>query len=63
MYIDNELHGNHWSGKELYVVREQVVELVNGEEFLEPVLVGGRAGGIGGMTSGLLLKDRIGGET
>jgi hypothetical protein len=44
------------------VVRERVVELVNGEQFLEPVLLGGRAGG-GGMTSRLLLKDNIGGDT
>jgi hypothetical protein len=60
--VEKTLHGGHWSGKEVYVVRERVVELVNGEEFLEPALVGGRAGG-GGMTSELLLKDNIGGET
>jgi hypothetical protein len=55
--MERILNGTKWLGIPVYVIREQVIYLLSGEEFVEPVLVGARAGG-GGMTAGVLLRDQ-----
>jgi hypothetical protein len=55
--MERMLKGTKWLGIPVSVIREQVVYLLSGEEFVESVLVGARAGG-GGMTAGFLPRDK-----
>jgi hypothetical protein len=46
-----------WMSLSVGVIRTEEVRLVDGEEYLEHVLVGSRVGA-GGMTAGVLLEDQ-----
>jgi hypothetical protein len=44
-----------WGGRAVSIIRDQYVPLIEGEEYLDQLLVGSRAGA-GGMTAGVILK-------
>jgi quinol monooxygenase YgiN len=48
--------GGFFEGHQVSVVRDVYQKLIRGEEYLDQLLVGSRAGGRG-MTAGLILKD------
>jgi hypothetical protein len=52
--MERMLEGTKWLGIPVSVIREQVVYLLSGEEFVEPVLVGARAG----RGEGFLPRDK-----